>query len=506
MIGISIMAVGLSRDLREADHLSRLQIEAERRGVEIMSQTLNGNVMGSLSLLGVIDEEIKQDALGKALPNSQRISAMLASIAGTYDAEGVFVIGKDGILTSSWDSSGKPSTGLNVRFRPYFQMAIQGRENVYAAVSLARGDRALYFATPIFAKTARTGDAIGAVVARTSLDRIDALLRGKADITLLLSPQGVVFASNRAEWIGSLAGAPTPERMKAIRDLKQFGTMFDKNDPSILPLAIPGGIQAFEGQRYAQASAKVRWNDPSGDWSLVLLEDLSRTIPAIEQLWIGLGAAAVLLVFGLLGLKLLRAHHAQTLASRRLADYAQAQEASAERSSKRAEAALRFQRARSPDDLARIFLAEAHRILGALQGMIYVFDTDQASTMRLAASYACGDKVPARLDPGQGLLGQCALDRQPRVLETTDHGSWIIRSGLGNTGPAAVMMAPLLLDEATLGVVEIAVLDPPDHHARDQFIELAGLLALNFEILRGQAPTPMPRPSDDPVDRMRVSC
>lgn len=478
------MAAVVTRDLREADRLSRIQIEAERRGIEIMSQTLNGNVMGSLSLLGVIDEEIKQDALGQVFPNGQRISAMLASIARTYDADGVFVIGKDGILTSSWDISGKPSTGLNVRFRPYFQMAMQGRENVYAAVSLARGDRALYFATPIFAKTARTGETIGAVVARTTLDRIDALLRDKTDIALLLSPQGVVFASNRAEWIGYLAGAPTPERLKAIRDLKQFGAMFETREPSTLPLAIQGGMQVFEGRRYAQASAKVQWNDPFGDWTLVLLEDLSRTIPVSEHLWIGFGVAVVLLVIELLGLKLLRSHHAQTVASQHIAEFARAQEASAERKSKRAEAALRFQRAKSTAELARIFLAEAHRILGALQGMIYVYTSDEATCMQLAASYACRDTIPLELEPGQGLLGQCVLDRQPRVLATTDHESWTIRSGLGNTRPAAVMMAPLLLDDAALGVAEIAVLNVPDSHARDQFIELAALLALNLEILR----------------------
>lgn len=479
----SVMAGVLVRDRREGEQFSLLQTEAARSGIEIMSQTLNGNVMGSLSLLGLVDEEIKRDALGAVPPNGSRISGLLEAVSRSHDAEGVFIVGKDGIVKSSWDSSGRPSTGLDVRFRPYFQMAMQGSDNVYAAVSLARGDRALYFATPVLATASRSGG-IGAVVARTGLARVDALLRGRSDFAFLLSPQGVVFAANRPEWIGFLAGAPTPERLKAIRELRQFGTMFDKAEPPVLPFAVDAGVQLFDGRRFALASATVRWNDPYGDWSLILMEDLSRTVVVGESLWVGLGTAFILLIVGGLALKMLHGHHAQVMATQRIEDYSRAQAASAERKSRRAEAALRFQRTKSPKELVDVFLSEAHRILGALQGMIYVRDAGDGATMRLIGGYACAGNTPPTLALGEGLLGQCALDRQPRLLETTDDGVWVIRSGLGDARPAAVMMAPLLLDAAILGVVEIAVLDKPDQHAREQFIEMAALLALNLEIQR----------------------
>ncbi|CAA7627444.1 hypothetical protein MTBSS4_850002 [Magnetospirillum sp. SS-4] len=66
-------------------------------------------------------------------PNAPGILSKLEGVARAYDAQGLFVVGQDGIIRSSWDSSGKPSTGLNVKFRPYYQMAMQRRENVYAA-------------------------------------------------------------------------------------------------------------------------------------------------------------------------------------------------------------------------------------------------------------------------------------------------------------------------------------------------------------------------------------
>lgn len=475
------LAAWLVRDLGEAERLSRLEVDAGRGGVEIMSQTLNGNIMGALSALSMMDDGLRRDAQHLDPANNPRALSRLENVGRAYAAEGVFVVGQDGIVASSWDSSGKPSTGLNVRFRPYFQMARQGKENIYAAVSLARGDRALYFASPVWSG-AQGSESVGAVVARTTLDRVDSLMGNRADVALLLSPQGVVFAGNRAEWIGFLAGAATPERLKAIRDLKQFGTMFDKVEPRILPFPVETGVVMLDGRRHALASARVRWNDPFGDWSLVLLEDLTRTVPLSRQVAIGAAIAAVLLLIGTLVLKLLGGHHVRTLALARIAQYASEQEEAAARKSRLAEAARRFQRAKSVDELASVFLRDAHDMVGALQGTVYVGGS--TGTLRLAGSFAAAADVAHDLEPGEGLLGQCVLDRRPRLIELPTDGTWTIRSGLGNGRPAAVLMAPLVLDEAVLGVVEIGLLSPPDSILREQFDEMVALVALNLEILR----------------------
>lgn len=87
-----------------------------------------------------------------------------------------------------------------------------------------------------------------------------------ASVRLLLSEerlegQGVVFAVNRSEWVGSLAGKATPERLTAIRQLKQFGAMFENRDPPPLPFDPTDGLISIEGKDYALASAKVLWND-----------------------------------------------------------------------------------------------------------------------------------------------------------------------------------------------------------------------------------------------------
>jgi two-component system, NtrC family, C4-dicarboxylate transport sensor histidine kinase DctB len=470
------------RDMREQERLDHLQTDTERRAIEIMSQTLNGNLMGAVAVLGLIDPVIKEEALGAQPPNNPRVLPIIESIARSYDADGLFIVAANGIATSSWDNSGKPSTGLNLKFRPYYQMAMQGMDNVYAAVSVARGDRSLYFAAPVFRESTSGTEAIGAVVARTGLLKVDGLLRDKADIALLLSPQGVVFASNRAEWIGNLAGNPSPERLAAIRELKQFGNMFENKEPTILPVSTDTGLMISENKRFAVASSQVQWNDPFGEWKLVMMEDLGRTLPAGERLWVGTGIGLSVFLMAMLLLKTLQSNYRQALAGEKLQVYAEAQERSAANKERMAAASIRLQRAKNQAELAQVFLDETHDMLNALQGVVYVIDA-QRKNLQLAGSYACSNSPPEVIAVGEGLFGQCAVERKVQII-TVEAGRFaMVRSGLGETAPTAVLLAPILLNESLLGVTEIALLRIPDEAQQAQLQELASLLAMNIEII-----------------------
>lgn len=495
--GFGLLASQGMRDLREAERLQQLQTEAERRGIEIMSQTLNGNLMGAVAVLGLINGDIKQEALGKREVNTPQMLSTLESIARVYGADGVFIVTGSGIAGTSWDNSGKPSSGLNLKFRPYYRMAMQGMENVYAAVSIARGDRSLYFTAPIFRENTSWTTAIGAVVARTNLQRVDELLKGKGDIALLLSPQGVVFASSRPEWIGHLAHEPTAERIREIRELKQFGKLFDERMPSALPLSINAPLQRFEDKRFVLTKARVQWNDPAGDWQLVMLEDLDRTVSPAEYGSAGVAAAVLVLLLCLFGFNILRSQIRQQQANALLAQFAEEQQASVARKTRLAAAMVRMQRTDSPAALAAVFFDESHHLFACLQGVLYVSAADvapdtsasAAEKLQLAGSYACADPVPAEIACGEGLLGQCAIQRQ-RQLITLDTGRYaMLRSGLGETAPAAVLLAPVQLSEKLLGVVELALAKLPDETQQGQLDELLGLLAMNIEIVNRSVQT-----------------
>ena len=491
------------REQREEERFSLLQTETERRGIEIMSQTLNGNVMGALGLLGTIDPELKREARGEVRKDDLKLEvrgktvlvspanlANLESVGRSYDAEGTFIVKQDGWIGAGWDNTGKPSTGMNVKFRPYYQMAMQGMENVYAAVSQARGDRMLYFSAPIFSETTSGTEAIGAVVARTGLMKIDNLLRDKADIALLLSPQDVVFASSKPEWVAHIAGRVTPERLQSIRDIKQFGDLFVSKDPLPLPVSIESGVHQYEGKPFAIAQAKVQWNDPMGDWTLVLMEDLSRTVPLAHRLKFGFLTSLAVLVIGIMLMRMLRGHHAQVAATEQLNVYAQRQQIHAERKSAIAAASLRLQQTANLDELAQLFLTELHAMVGLMQGVIYVVDEQDSEGLQLAGSYGCFEAPTPRLIPGEGLLGQCAIERRQLLLDTpSDEHRWQVHSGLGSARPRALLINPILLADQLLGVMEAAFLTPLDEEARDTLAEMGKMLAMNIEILRRSART-----------------
>lgn len=473
--------------MREQAYLDQLREEAGRRSADIAAQTVNGHLMGALNLLGMADVAIKREARGDLAPNSDEVRRVLEIVAGLPHVDSAFVVGGDGVIRSSL-GSGRSSSGVDVRFRPYFQTAMAGRESVYAAVGTTTNNRTLYFAAPVRDNNRPDGRAIGAVVARASLLPVDRLLAGKADAALLLSPQGVVFAATRPEWVGNLAGIATPERVQAIRNLRQFGKMFEQEQPRSLPMSVESGLREIDGRRHAVAAAGVNWNDPAGEWRLILIDDLARVVSVNERSALVAFVFFSLLLVGTLTYLILRGRHRQRRATEQLDAYARAQASAVRYKERLAAVGLKLQQARTPEALAQVFLGEACRLLEGFQGVVYIAEPG-SDQLRLAASYACSAEAPPpqTLRHGENLLGQCVVDGGMRVLDAGGGRLSLIRSGLGEHAAAAVMMAPVRLQQTVLGAVEIAVLVPPDEVVRERFDELLRLLAMNLEIAAAMA-------------------
>ncbi len=301
-VGAILLSVTVTLGIIEATRISlehnykvSLATEVTRRGLEVMAKTMNGNVMGAVSALGLVDQPIKRVARGEIPLDTPVVMESLQAIGKSYEANGAYIVNPDGIIKSSWDTVGVPLTGVDVKFRPYFQIAMQDKQNIYAAIGTTTGLRSLYFAAPLYGEVSANAPIIGAVVARLGLERVDSVLRAWSGPALLLSPQELVFASTREEWIECLAGQCTQERLKAIRTLKQFGKIFDSGTPRTLPFDLTSDIVSIENHRYAVARTPLQWNDPNGPWKLVLLGDLDKLMPASRRTLIGLTSGVLML-------------------------------------------------------------------------------------------------------------------------------------------------------------------------------------------------------------------
>ena len=75
----------------------------------------------------------------------------------------------------------------------------------------------------------------------------------------------------------------------------------------------------------------------------------------------------------------------------------------------------------------------------------------------LISSYAydVNHKEVIRFKPGQGLVGQCVLDKNVLHVKNVDLDFSRIRSGLGESVKGNMLLVPLIVNEEVLGVIEL---------------------------------------------------
>ncbi|NUU62109.1 CHASE3 domain-containing protein [Paenibacillus agri] len=111
--------------------------------------------------------------------------------------------------------------------------------------------------------------------------------------------------------------------------------------------------------------------------------------------------------------------------------------------------------------LCRTFLNKLASILELQYGAVYVLNAEDS--FERIYSYAGSDESENsvgvnKIKPGEGLVGQCAQDMKLRVLEDLPVDYISINSGLGRTAPRYLTLAPVIFENKTLAVVEIASL------------------------------------------------
>ncbi|WP_267296960.1 PAS domain-containing protein [Parachryseolinea silvisoli] len=115
------------------------------------------------------------------------------------------------------------------------------------------------------------------------------------------------------------------------------------------------------------------------------------------------------------------------------------------------------------DDIHQLFdqvVSKLVNYLGVNQGAIFVLNDDDPDDahLQLISAYAYEKKkhVEMRVSIGEGLIGQCFLEKDLVYLSDVPRGYIRITSGLGEATPRCVVIVPLLLDREIVGVLELA--------------------------------------------------
>ncbi|MES2647276.1 MAG: HAMP domain-containing protein [Bacteroidota bacterium] len=114
--------------------------------------------------------------------------------------------------------------------------------------------------------------------------------------------------------------------------------------------------------------------------------------------------------------------------------------------------------------VTRRILSELAQVVNAQQGMFYILqqgEEERSQNLRLFAAYAFNSQLElvSDLALGEGLVGQCAIDKE-RILLTNVPNNYIkIGSGLGMAKPGNVIVLPVLFETEIKAVIELASFD-----------------------------------------------
>lgn len=118
------------------------------------------------------------------------------------------------------------------------------------------------------------------------------------------------------------------------------------------------------------------------------------------------------------------------------------------------------------DDLQHLtegVIQQLAKIISAGHGVFYVVQTEiddhhKEATLKLLGSYAYSQRknVNNTIEMGEGLVGQCALEKQAIILTQVPNDYVQISSGLGEHAPLTVIAIPVIFEHRCLGVIELA--------------------------------------------------
>jgi len=109
--------------------------------------------------------------------------------------------------------------------------------------------------------------------------------------------------------------------------------------------------------------------------------------------------------------------------------------------------------------VGQMLLSELVPLVNAQQGLIYRMNEKDARTLVLLSAYSgAPDMQQERIALGEGLIGQCALEKRRLLIHDLPIGTLPIRSGLFEAVPRNVIVLPVLFEGRVKAVIELGTL------------------------------------------------
>ncbi|OFA05889.1 ATP-binding protein [Duganella sp. HH101] len=203
-----------------------------------------------------------------------RLNSTLQTIQQQAKVGAIYVMDRDGLTigASNWDQP-LGFVGKNFSYRPYFDAALHGRAGRFYGIGTSTSEAGYFIAQPVYRNGTAGGPVTGVVAVKISLADFERTWRSSDDTIALADSSGVVFLSNRPDWIYRSLHALDAATERQLAHTQQY------TGQKITPLR--GHADLFVTQSVGQLG-----------WQLMLFPGQSRVLRAGAQ-W---AAAATLLL------------------------------------------------------------------------------------------------------------------------------------------------------------------------------------------------------------------
>ncbi|SFL69485.1 sensor histidine kinase [Rugamonas rubra] len=152
-----------------------------------------------------------------------RLNSTLQTIQQQAKVGAIYVMDRDGMTlgASNWDQP-LGFVGKNFSYRPYFHTALRGKAGLFYGIGTSTSEAGYFIAQPVYRDGSKRGAVAGVVAVKISLAEFERTWRSSDDPIVLADSRGVIFLSNRPDWIYHSLGKLDAAAERELASTQQY--------------------------------------------------------------------------------------------------------------------------------------------------------------------------------------------------------------------------------------------------------------------------------------------
>ncbi len=141
----------------------------------------------------------------------------------------------------------------------------------------------------------------------------------------------------------------------------------------------------------------------------------------------------------------------------------------------------------SVNELAVDIIINLVKYMGLTQGGLYLMEKEnEIPYFVLAGCYAYNRQKyhQQKMAFNEGLIGACAMEKEPIYMTDLPQNYVSITSGSGNTNPDCLVLLPLIYENEVCGVIELAGFKSIEPYRREFALRIAETIAAHISVMR----------------------